>query len=126
MKVGVKKSWGGGNGIPFKSKYKGNPFIFICAERQTDRQTNTQTDRQRYRQTDKHPQPCSENKPFGILRRIVSRQLYVGSYYRAAQRCRVMGKSGLKQSFLSENSQIVDRVARPPPQHTDELPHQTL
>ena len=26
---------------------------FICAERQTDRQT------------DKHPQPCSENKPFG-------------------------------------------------------------
>ena len=34
---------------------------FICAERQTDRQTDGQTDRQ----TDKHPQPYSENKPFG-------------------------------------------------------------
>ena len=54
-KSGVKKR------IPFKSKYKGNPFIFICAERQTDRQTD--------KQTDKHPQPCSENKPFGILRK---------------------------------------------------------
>ena len=52
-KVGVKKiikknlnESGVKNKNPFKSKYKGNPFIFICAERQTDRQTNTQTDRQ--------------------------------------------------------------------------------
>ena len=42
---GVKKR------IPFKSKYKGNPFIFICAERQTDRQTDKHTDRQTDRQT---------------------------------------------------------------------------
>ena len=49
-KVGVKKiikknlnESGVKNKNPFKSKYKGNPFIFICAERQTDRQTDRQT-----------------------------------------------------------------------------------
>ena len=36
---------------------------FVRKDRQTDRQTN------------KHPQPCSENKPFGNLKRIASRQL---------------------------------------------------
>ena len=48
-----KKSWGENESwgkkkvwvkkIPFKSKYKGNISILICAEKQTDRQTDKQT-----------------------------------------------------------------------------------
>ena len=46
-----------------------------CTDRQTDRQMDRRTDRQTDRQTDKHPQPCSENMPFGkTFKKVASRQ----------------------------------------------------
>ena len=54
---GVKKEF------PLSQNIKEIPlFSFVRKDRQTD------TDRQTNKQTDKHPQPCSENKTFGILR----------------------------------------------------------
>ena len=48
--------------------------IFICADRLTDRHTQTerdrQTDKQIVRKTEKHPQSCSENKPLGKPNRL--------------------------------------------------------
>ena len=58
------------NSSQMKFKYKGNSFIFICAEKQTHRHTNRHTDRQ----TDKNLNGVAKTSRSARLRRA-SRQI---------------------------------------------------